>query len=109
MTNPSGEAMGAQISFGNSKIATMLGIVEINGRKHTLVPQHPRFDTIDQDLDALLGKDHLLEFDDESEFDDDNLADITSTGKCICFAIYTFCVESLHSPITQLLVQSKHW
>ena len=96
MTNSSVEAMGAQISFGNSKIATMLGIVEINGKKHTLVPQHPRFDTTDQDLDSLPGEDHLLEFDDESESEDDNLADITSTGKCFCFVIYISCVESLY-------------
>ena len=108
MTNPSAEAIGAQISFGKSKIATLLGTVEISGRNYALVPQHPRFDTIDRDLDTLSGEDHLLEFDDESEVEDDNLADITSTGKCFYFAIHMFYVESLHF-LLPLYGSVKYW
>ncbi|KAL8701205.1 MAG: hypothetical protein Q9201_005029 [Fulgogasparrea decipioides] len=78
MTDPLAEPFGAQISFGDSKLATMLGIVMLNGKPHALIPQHPRFDYNDEDLDTAPSKDHLLEFDEDSEIDDDGLAETTS-------------------------------
>ncbi|KAL8721480.1 MAG: hypothetical protein Q9181_007694 [Wetmoreana brouardii] len=78
MTDPLAEPFGAQISFGDSKIATMLGIVMLNGKPHALIPQHPRFDYNDEDLDTPPLKDHLLEFDEDSETGDDDLAETTS-------------------------------
>lgn len=81
MTDPLAEPFGGQISFGDSKIATMLGLVMLHGQPHALIPQHPRFDFHDEDLDTLPPKDHILEFDEESEVDEKDLAEITSTDK----------------------------
>ena len=80
MTDLSSEPFGAQISFGDSKIATMLGLVTLNGKRHALIPQHPRFDYHDDDLETLPTKDHLLEFDEDSDADDYDLVEITSAA-----------------------------
>ena len=79
MTDPSSEPFGAQISFGNSQLATMLGMVDLNGKPHALVPQHPRFDYRTEELECPATKDELLEFDEDSDFDADEV-EITSTA-----------------------------
>ena len=84
MTDRSSELFGAQISFGDSKIATALGIVIVNGEQRILVPQHPRFTYHDEDSENLPTKDQLLEFDEDSEDDEDGLFEITSAGKSAC-------------------------
>ncbi|KAL8824110.1 MAG: hypothetical protein Q9191_005290 [Dirinaria sp. TL-2023a] len=93
MTDPSSEPFGAQISFGDSKIATMMGLVMLNGKRHALIPQHPRFDYHDEDVETLPTKDELLEFDEDSDVDDDDhLAEITSTAT---FGINVSRIETL--------------
>ena len=100
MSDPSSEPFGAQISFGDSKIATMLGLVMLNGKRHALIPQHPRFDYHDDDVETLPTKDQLLEFDEDSDIDDDyDLAEVTSTGKLLP----DYCQRSIvasHNPPT---------
>ncbi|KAL9608781.1 MAG: hypothetical protein Q9167_006404 [Letrouitia subvulpina] len=80
MTDPSSEPFGARITFGDSEAATMLGMVYLNGKQHALVPQHPRFDHYDEELDVLLAKDELLEFDEDSDMDETELVEITSNA-----------------------------
>ena len=83
MTDRSSELFGAQIMFGDSKIATALGIVTLNREQRILVPQHPFFAYYDEDTNTLPTKDHLFEFDDDSDAADDNFVEITSAGKSI--------------------------
>lgn len=81
MTDRSSELFGAQIMFGNSKIATALGFVSLNKEQRILIPQHPHFAYYDEDTTTIPTKDHLLEFDEDSDSDDDDLVEITSAGK----------------------------
>lgn len=83
MTDPSSEPFGAQITFGDSEAATMLGMVYLNGKQHALIPQHPRFDHYDEELDVLPDKEELLEFDEDSDMDETVLIEITSNGKLL--------------------------
>ncbi|KAI4161813.1 MAG: hypothetical protein LQ342_004504 [Letrouitia transgressa] len=80
MTDPSSEPFGAQITFGDSEAATMLGMVYLNGKQHALIPQHPRFDHYDEELDVLPDKEELLEFDEDSDMDETVLIEITSNA-----------------------------
>ena len=75
------EPVGAQISFGDSKFATMMGIVYLNGKQHALIPQHPRFNYDREDLNSACEKDQLLEFDEDSEIDEFDFVEITSAGR----------------------------
>ena len=80
VNDPASEPFGAQISFGDSKFATMLGMVYLNGIKHALIPQHPRFNHDREDLNDTCEKEQLLEFDEDSEVDETDLVEITSAG-----------------------------
>lgn len=83
LNEPASEPFGAQISFGDSKLATMLGIVHLNGKQHALIPQHPRFNHNREDLNNTCAKDELLEFDEDSEIDETDFVEITSAGKSL--------------------------
>ena len=81
LNDPESEPFGAQISFGDSKFATMLGMIYLDGKQHALIPQHPRFDHDQEDLNNACEKDQLLEFDEDSEVDETEFVEITSTGR----------------------------
>ncbi|KAL8789111.1 MAG: hypothetical protein Q9195_006977 [Heterodermia aff. obscurata] len=80
LNDPASEPFGAQISFGDSKYATMLGVVYLNGKRHALIPQHPRFNYDADEINDACGKDQLLEFDEDSEIDETDFVEITSAA-----------------------------
>ena len=53
MSDRSSEIFGARIRIGTSKLATALGTVFLKGKQHVLIPQHPRFQYYDDDIDIL--------------------------------------------------------
>ena len=100
LNDPASEPFGAQISFGDSKCATMLGMVNLNGKQHALIPQHPRFNYDREDLDNTCEKEQLLEFDEDSEIDETDLVEITSTGTSLYYDLSRqLCCNSRCQPV----------
>ena len=74
---------GALIAFGRLRLATMGGILFINGTYYGISAQHGRYDFLDGPGDAT-NEDNSLCFDDDSDTEDsdlENLVEITSRGK----------------------------
>ena len=86
IVDPSSEPFGAQICYGNSHFATMLGIVYLDGKQHAIIPQHPRFDDHDEAYDHIPSKDEELEFDEDSDVDNADSVEVTSAGTQLHFA-----------------------
>ena len=87
LNDSASEPFGAQISFGDSKLATMLGMVYLNGKQHALIPQHPRFNHDQEDLNNTCGKDQLLQFDEDSEIDETDFVETTSAGGSLYYIL----------------------
>ena len=83
MVDDSRGSCGALIAFGHSRLATMGGILLINGTHYGISAQHGRYKFLEEPEDAA-NEDNPLCFDDDSDTEDsdlENLVEITSRGK----------------------------
>ena len=83
MFDDSRGSCGALIAFGHLRLATMGGILLINGTYYGISAQHGRYESLEQPEDAI-NEGNFLCFDDDSDTegsDLDNLIEITSSGK----------------------------
>ncbi|KAK0511993.1 hypothetical protein JMJ35_005121 [Cladonia borealis] len=81
MVDDSRGSCGALIAFGRSRLATMGGILLINGTYYGISAQHGRYEFLEQPEDATNGGNSLC-FDDDSDTEDsdlDDLIEITSS------------------------------
>ena len=80
--NQSSDACGAPISFGGSRLATLMGVVMIGSVYYGLTAQHARFRRL-EDVGCAPNKDEVLAFDDDSDDSDEDDAEITSKGNLL--------------------------
>ena len=80
-------ACGALISYGDSKLATMGGVILIKGVCYGIATQHPRFHE-QEDTERTAAQVETLAFDEDLNFDEDELTEITSRGKFIRINCY---------------------
>ena len=83
MVDNSRGSCGALIAFGRLRLATMGGILRINGTYYGISAQHGRYDFLDEPGDAT-NEGNSFCFDDDSDTEDSelgNLVEITSRGK----------------------------
>ena len=83
MFDDSRGSCGALIAFGRLRLATMGGILLINGTYYGISAQHSRYESLEYPEDAT-NEGNSLCFDDDSDTegsDLDNLIEITSSGK----------------------------
>lgn len=75
-------ACGALVSYGGSRLATLGGIILIKGVPYGIATQHPRFHE-HETLEKPVTQGEVLAFDEDLNFDEDELAEITSRGNSI--------------------------
>ena len=83
MVDDSRGSCGALIAFGRLRLATMGGILLINGTYYGISAQHGRYEFLEEPEDGI-NEGNSLCFDDDSDTEDsdlDNLIEITSRGK----------------------------
>ncbi len=83
MVDDSRGSCGALIAFGRLRLATMGGILLINGTYYGISAQHGRYEFLEEPEDAI-NEGNSLCFDHDSDtenYDLDNLVEITSSGK----------------------------
>ena len=83
MVDDSRGSCGALIAFGHLRLATMGGILLINGTYYGISAQHGRYELLEEPEDST-NEGASLCFDDDSDAEDsdlDNLIEITSRGK----------------------------
>ena len=83
---------GALISFGSSKLATLTAVFRIGFRWYGLSAQHARF-KYPQEPRSPTTTDEVLAFDDDSDYENGDIAVATSKGKLTR-------PRSFHSPLT---------
>ena len=83
MVDDSRGSCGALIAFGRLRLATMGGILLLNGTYYGISAQHGRYEFLEEPEDAT-NEGNSLWFDDDSDTEDydlNNLVEITSSGK----------------------------
>lgn len=82
LINRFSSACGALISYGGSKLGTLGGVILIKGVLYGLATQHPRYKMYEE-KEKPATQNKLLSFDEDVNFDYDEMTEITSQGKFI--------------------------
>lgn len=107
LADESCEPCGALITFGHAKMATMGGVLLINGVHYGISAQHARHRPL-AELEDNVPDSGPLCFDDDSDIENDDLMDITSAASISCYSDDEVCSDSYESLLAESIFDAPY-